>query len=87
MRTCKDQFKSRRVILSRLREKLISLRGPYPNEEDRIIDDNSSICFSYADSSSIGTIWVLVNIWIPSMFLTGSGSSYHLVYQVYERIH
>jgi sorting nexin-29 len=69
-------------MISRLREELISLRGPFPDEEDRILDDNSSICSSFADSGSIGTARVLVNIWIPSVFLTGSGSSRHHVYQV-----
>jgi len=73
-------------MISRLREELISLRGPFPDEEDRILDDNSSICSSFADSGSIGTARVLVNIWIPSVFLTGSGSSRHHVYQVYVRI-
>jgi len=77
---------SKEGIISRLREELISLRGPFPDEEDRIMDDNSSICSSYADSASIGTARVLVNIWIPSVFLTGSGSSRHHVYQVYVRI-
>jgi len=74
------------TMISRLREELISLRGPFPDEEDRVLDDNASICSSYADSSSIGTARVLVNIWIPSVFLTGSGSSRHHVYQVYVRI-
>jgi len=77
---------SKEGIISRLREELISLRGPFPDEEDRIVDDNTSICSSYADSGSIGTARVLVNIWIPSVFLTGSGSSRHHVYQVYVRI-
>eukprot|EP00092_Neocalanus_flemingeri_P018720 GFUD01020275.1.p1 GENE.GFUD01020275.1~~GFUD01020275.1.p1 ORF type:complete len:796 (+),score=193.24 GFUD01020275.1:230-2617(+) len=77
---------SKESIISRLREELISLRGPFPDEEDRIMDDNTSICSSYADSGSIGTARVLVNIWIPSVFLTGSGSTRHHVYQVYVRI-
>jgi len=72
--------------ISRLKEELVSLRGPFPDEDDRGLSDSASICSSFADSASIGSARVLVNIWIPSVFLTGTGSSRHHVYQVYVRI-
>jgi len=70
---------SRDAVINRLRAELVSLRGPLPNDQD----DTSSIAGSEV---SYGTSRVLVNIWIPSVFLAGSGSSRHHVYQVYVRI-
>ena len=37
-------------------------------------------------SSDIPTVRPLINIWIPSVFLSGSASTTHHVYQVYLRI-
>jgi hypothetical protein len=38
------------------------------------------------ESSGIPSVRPLINIWIPSVFLSGSGSTTHHVYQVYLRI-
>ena len=65
-------------IIQRLKEELISLRGPLPEDNE----DDMSLCSSFAESGSIGSVRVLVNIWIPSVFLAGAGSNRHHVYQV-----
>ena len=76
-------LQTKEVTISRLRAELILLRGPLPEDEDRATEDTASLCSSFTDSVSLGgSARVLVNIWIPSVFLTGTGSSRHHVYQV-----
>ena len=41
---------------------------------------------SICESTGIPAVRPLINIWIPSVFLSGSGSTTHHVYQVYLRI-
>merc|ERR1719195_1210635 len=36
-------LQSKDTIIGRLKDELISLRGPFPDEEDRLLEDNSSI--------------------------------------------
>lgn len=78
-------LKTRDSVISRLRADLISLRGPLPEDED-MTDDSESVTSSMADSASMGHARVLINIWIPSVFMKGSGVNQHHVYQVYVRI-
>ena len=74
-------IQSKELVINRLRDELISLRGPLPEDDERLTEDTASVC-SFLTDSSVGTSRVLVNIWIPSVFVSGSGSSKHHVYQV-----
>ena len=78
-------MQARDTTIGRLRDELVSLRGPLPEDEDSVNDDSTSVTSSTTDSIGHNSR-VLVNIWIPTVFLKGSGSSVHHVYQVTSTI-
>ena len=84
------------AALIRLREELVRVRGPLPEDGEDTASLSSQdtarsltcfhLRFSTQGSGSLGAR-VLVNIWIPSVFITGSGASKHHVYQVFKIPH
>jgi hypothetical protein len=65
--------------IARMRQELISLRGPLPEETS---SQGSSSDTSPRPSSSRP----LINIWIPSVFLKGKGTDAYHLYQIYIRV-
>ncbi|KAL3876226.1 hypothetical protein ACJMK2_034096 [Sinanodonta woodiana] len=75
------QMNAKEVLLKKLQQELIDLRGPLPT--DLAFAENYLV--TNADSLNLHGR-TLINIWIPSAFLQGSRSDAHHVYQVYIRI-
>lgn len=75
------KIQSQDTFIKQLRQELVNLRGPLPNEVSSY-SENLSID---VDNLSLNTR-NLVHVWIPSAFLRGSASDSYHVYQVYVRI-
>lgn len=73
------QLVSRDHEITRMKQDLVSLRGPLP-ESLKDSMGNPSLCNS---SESLYVVHpTLINIWIPSVFLKGKGTDAHHLYQV-----
>ncbi|XP_060553187.1 sorting nexin-29-like [Ruditapes philippinarum] len=75
------QLNLRENMLKRLQNELVDLRGPLPHD----INFTDDLLAMGAESLSIQQT-SLINVWIPSAFLRGSGADTYHVYQVYVRI-
>ncbi|KAK3857060.1 hypothetical protein Pcinc_036671 [Petrolisthes cinctipes] len=83
----------REAQVKQLREQLIELRGPLPEGEEGdgvsdevLVEGDGGEGSDGSPSPSASSPRRLINIWIPTAFLTGSSSDTHHVYQIYVRI-
>ncbi|KAI1296678.1 Sorting nexin-29 [Halotydeus destructor] len=80
-------IQQKEAIIKKLREELIELRGPFP---DNRVPDDDTISIASDLCSLVSTTSVtrpLISVWIPTAFMVGQPkSSSHHVYQVYIRI-
>lgn len=78
--TLQRQLVARDNQISRMKQELVSLRGPLPQDlegTETVQDSSQSLCARNRP---------LINIWIPSVFLKGKGTDAHHLYQIYIRI-
>jgi sorting nexin-29 len=71
--------------IAKLKEELVQLRGPLPNDSSyELLEDAHGIESETESLSNLNS--PLINIWIPSAFLRSEKSGSHHVYQIYIRI-
>ena len=78
-------LQSKDGLIRRLKNELVDLRGPLPDDQEDHDPETMSVVSDISEVSS-ATARSLINIWIPSVFLSGTGNGTHHVYQVYLRI-
>ncbi|XP_067931855.1 sorting nexin-29-like [Watersipora subatra] len=73
------QLLQKEASIRKLTGELTELRGPLPSDINNFLQDS----YGVTNSSE----WrPLINVWIPTVFLKGSSSTAHHVYQVFLRI-
>lgn len=79
--TLHTRFLSALALIHKMHDELVSLRGPLPT--DNVIKAIELDKQKLNVSSLASLPRALVNVWVPSAFMQGSGPESHHVYQIY----